>query len=82
MNRSKGGQASSFKKKKLLFDDHIPIKEIEAGLLDGRFFTGCLRVTPSNRKVAYVSCNGLSIDVRIDDEMRNRSIHEIGRAHV
>ena len=75
MSTSKGGQASSFKKKKPLFDDHIPIKEIEAGLLDGRFFTGRLRVTPSNRKVAYVSCNGLSIDVRIDDEMRNRSIH-------
>ena len=57
------------------FDDYIPIEEIVRGLRDESLFQGCLRVTPSNRKVAYVTCEGLLIDVRIDDMMRNRSIH-------
>ena len=59
----------------LPFHDYLPIEEIVPGLTDESLLQGCLRVTPSNRKVAYVTCVGLSIDVRVDDVMRNRSIH-------
>ena len=77
MRRNDGRNQNHNKQNKAVFKDHIrDEKVIEEGLLSGEFFRGCLRVTPTNWRVAYVSCEGLSVDVCVDDEgLRNRAFH-------
>lgn len=52
-------------------------RDVEAGLSSGTVLKGILRVNPNNWKIAYVSCEGMTIDICIDDiKLRNRAIHE------
>jgi exoribonuclease R len=60
-----------------IFDHYMSTKDVEAGLLSGTVHKGLLRVNPNNWKIAYVSCEGITIDICIDDvKLRNRAIHE------
>jgi DIS3-like exonuclease 2 len=41
----------------------------------GTYLTGRIRVNPRKKTEAYVSCDGISVDIRVDDEkLRNRSL--------
>ena len=60
-----------------IFDDYMIKRDVEAGLSSGTVLKGILRVNPNNWKIAYVSCEGMTIDICIDDiKLRNRAIHE------
>jgi exoribonuclease R len=60
-----------------IFDHYMSAKDVQAGLLSGTVLKGILRVNPNNWKIAYVSCEGITIDICIDVvKMRNRAIHE------
>ena len=68
-NSSSGGKTG-------LYSEYIPLDAAQKGLLAGTLYQGLLRVNPKRRKVAYVTCEGIKIDVFIEDEkLRNRAIH-------
>lgn len=74
-NRNVRGQSGSPRAN--VFDHYMSTKDVEAGILNGTVLKGLLRVNPNNWKIAYVSCEGMTIDVCIDDvKLRNRAIHE------
>jgi DIS3-like exonuclease 2 len=42
----------------------------------GSYLTGVIRVNPKKKQEAYVSVEGVGVDIRIDDDkLRNRSLH-------
>lgn len=60
-----------------IFDHYMIREDVEAGLLNGTVLQGILRVNPNNWKIGYVSCEGMAIDICIDDvKLRNRAFHE------
>ena len=68
-NSSSGGKTG-------VYNEYLPADVVQKGLLDGTLYQGLLRVNPKRRKVAYVTCEGIKIDVFIEDEkLRNRAIH-------
>ena len=68
-NSSSGGKPG-------LYSEYMPLEAVQKGLLAGTLYQGLLRVNPKRRKVAYVTCEGIKIDVYIEDEkLRNRAIH-------
>jgi exoribonuclease R len=63
-------------KKTSFYNNYLDIKEVIYGLEHGTLFCGKLRVYPNRRRVGYIQCNSMTIDVCIDDEKyRNRAIH-------
>jgi exoribonuclease R len=68
-------QNKSNRNNRAFYDNHLSEEKVNAGLLAGFFFRGCFKVNPKKRKVGYVSCEGLTIDICIDDDkLRNRAI--------
>ena len=59
-----------------MYEPYLEYAEVQKGLVAGEIFQGLLRVNPKRRKVAYVTCLGIKIDVFIEnEELRNRAIH-------
>jgi|EP00505_MAST-04D_sp_SCG-Rhode-Island_P002504 DIS3-like exonuclease 2 len=57
------------------YEQHIALEEAERGIVRGELFAGKLRISARNRREAYVSVDGLNIDVFLDgDKGRNRSL--------
>ena len=62
--------------KKAVYDDYVPIEEVEEKLNRNELLKGSLKVIATKRKNAYVTCPGISIDIFISNEIdRNRAIH-------
>ena len=54
-------------KKRINFEEYIQAEEeIKKGLESGEYFEGLFRINPNNRNRAFVSIDGLSVDVMID----------------
>lgn len=73
-------QKKSFNNNKInktsFYDDYLDIELVYKRLELGTLFCGNLRVYPNRRRVGYIQCNSMTIDVCIDDEkFRNRAIH-------
>jgi DIS3-like exonuclease 2 len=69
-NKEKEGQ-----KEKRVFEDHLPLDEINEGLKNYTLFQGKLKVFANKRKLGYVEVEGLKYDVLIEDEkLRNRAL--------
>jgi exoribonuclease R len=57
-----------------VYDDYMGKEEVLQRLTVGSLLKGTVRVSPKKRKVAYITCEGVLIDVCIDDEkLRNRA---------
>ena len=62
----RGGKAADF---------YVPHLDQEA-CDNGTYYVGVLRVNPRKMTEAYVSVDGVGVDIRIDTEqLRNRSLH-------
>lgn len=58
------------------YAEHVSEAVAEEGVSSGRYLVGTLYVNPRKNVEAYVRCEGLGIDIRVDDEKsRNRSLH-------
>jgi exoribonuclease R len=59
-----------------VYKDYMEEAEVHAMLEQGLLYKGVLRVNGKNRRHAYVTCQGLRVDVKIEgDPDRNRAIH-------
>jgi hypothetical protein len=66
-NKKKGGDDHKHKKQRINFEEYLQVEEeIKKGIAEGRLFEGNLRVNPNNRNRAFVSIDGIAIDVMID----------------
>lgn len=63
-------------KKRINFEEYLQVEEeIKKGIADGRLFEGNLRVNPNNRNRAFVSIQGIKVDVMIDGlSSQNRAL--------
>ena len=60
----KGGKK---KKDRVAYEEFLQFEgEIKKGIQEGRYFEGTLRVNPNNRNRAFVSIDGVGVDVMID----------------
>ena len=76
--QKKGGKklADKTHHKKINFEEYLQVEEeLKKGIADGKFFEGILRVNPNNRNRAFVTINGIAIDVMIDGlSSQNRAL--------
>ena len=58
------------------YEEYIKVEEeIKKGIAYGRLFEGNIRVNPNNRNRAFVSIQGIKIDVMIDGlSSQNRAL--------
>ena len=60
---------------KAYFPRHINSEEASDGITAGKYLVGNLRISGKNREEAYVTIDGLDIDIYLDgDRGRNRSL--------
>ena len=54
-------------KERVNFEEYLLVEdEIKKGIQEGRLFEGLLRVNPNNRNRAFVTIDGVPIDIMID----------------
>lgn len=54
-------------KKRVNFEEYLQVQEeIKKGIAEGRLFEGNIRVNPNNRNRAFISIEGIKLDVMID----------------
>ena len=76
-NNHGGGRRNNLRKqRKPYFPSFISFDEMEHGVEKGTLFQGPLRINAKNRQQAFVTIEGLDIDVYLDGEMaRNRGLN-------
>ncbi len=59
------------------FERHLSTEEAVQLVESGHLFRGTFRVYPNKRKIGFVSCANMSVDLCVDDELllRNRAVH-------
>ena len=75
-NNGSGRRNNLRKQRKPYFPSFISFDEMEHGVEKGTLFQGPLRINAKNRQQAFVTIEGLDIDVYLDGEMaRNRGLN-------